>query len=183
MLNTHVLHNIQFVSYHINFLKPYKLHYKMNISNWRKKTYLISFSDDKDILLGEMKLERNDWKNSEFVKSCKEVELAMVWVASGSVDIFCICLLLFFIFQLWFSGFVEYCEEVVVVVFIFPYWCWIFWGGGTGGRGGWWVTVMTQQITLMIQPPLIVQLKPPLFQIFHFLISHSYFFSYFLSTF
>ena len=87
----------------------------------------------------------------------------------------------FFILQFWFSGFVEYCEEVDVVVFIFPYWCWIFWGGGTGGRGGWWVTVMTQQITLMIQPPLIVQLKPPLFQIFHFLISHFYFFSYFLS--
>ena len=27
----------------------------------------------------------------------------MVWVASGSVDIFCICLLLFFIFQLNFD--------------------------------------------------------------------------------
>ena len=44
--------------------------------------------------------------------------------------------------------------------------CWILWVDvGLGGWGGWWVTVMTQQITLMIPPPLIV-LKPPIFYMF-----------------
>ena len=47
-------------------------------------------------------------------------------------------------------------------------WC----GGLVRGWGGWWVTVMTQQITLMIPPPIIVQLKPPAFHIFPQFIFH-----------